>query len=435
MVLAATFHACPRAGRSFRPSSCLILPREAVCRVEPGGRGTKESRAGRGVRTFLVSSRPASPPAPAKHADFIFYQQEPINGAPPPFHLTAGFLTPLDLFYTRNHGNIPTLDAAGYRLRVGGLVAAPLELTLEELRRDFPAHRVAATLQCAGNRRDELAQVKAIPGEAPWAGNAISHGVWTGVRLADVLARAGVDQAGAGFVEFVGHDKSEKQGHSPFGGSVPLAKALAPETLLAYELDGEPLPPLHGFPLRALVPGYLGARSVKWLREINVLDRPSDNPFQAEEYRLYPAAASKADHDARAALPMGESPVTSYICRVHRGQPGGQDPMVVEGYAYVGGGHEIHRVEISEDESEHWTQATLLDLPKEGLQLLDEEAGRWTWRFWRAELPAAEEVPVQLIVRAWDTGANTQPARAEDVWNFKGYGNNAAHHLVSARRG
>ena len=109
--------------------------------------------------------------------------------------------------------------------------------------------------------------------------------------------------------------------------------------------------------------------------------------------------------------------------------------MVIEGYAYVGGGNEIHRVEISEDEGEHWTQAELLPIPADGLQAADEEAGRWTWRFWRAELPAAEHAPIQLIVRAWDTAANTQPARAEDVWNFKGYGNNASHHLVSAKAG
>ena len=380
-----------------------------------------------------MPSRDPTPVETTKHPEFIYYEKEPLNGAPPPYLARGAFITPFDLFYIRCHGNIPALDAAEYRLGIKGLVAKPLELSLEQLRRDFPAHHVAATLQCAGNRRDELIQVKDIPGEAPWAGNAISHGVWTGARLADVLTRAGLDQTQAEFVEFIGHDKAEKNDHPRFGGSVPLSKALAPETLLAYELDGRPLPVVHGFPLRAIVPGYLGARSVKWLHEINVLDHPSENLFQAEEYRLHPASASKQDHDVKTALPMGEMPVTSYICQVHRGKPGGKDPMVIEGYAYVGGGNEIHRVELSEDEGEHWTQARLLPIPADGLQAGDEEAGRWTWRFWRAELPAAELAPVQLIVRAWDTAANTQPARAEDVWNFKGYGNNASHHLVSAR--
>ncbi len=379
-------------------------------------------------------SRDTTPVEPTKHPHFIYYEKEPLNGAPPPFLARGEFITPFDLFYVRSHGAIPELSATDYRLTIQGFIGQPMQFSLEQLRRDFPAHTVAATLQCAGNRRDELIQVKDIPGEAPWAGNAISHGVWTGARLADVLARVGLDHAKAKFVEFIGHDKtSKKKHHPPFGGSVPLSKALAPETLLAYELDGQPLPLAHGFPVRALVPGYLGARSVKWLKEINVLDHPSENIFQAEEYRLHPATASKEHHDAKTALPMGEMPVTSYICRVHRGNPGGSDPMVIEGYAYVGGGNEIHRVEISEDEGERWTQAQLLPLPETGLQAGDEEAGRWTWRFWRAELPAAELAPVRFVVRAWDTGGNTQPFRPENIWNFQGYGNNASHRLVSAR--
>ena len=369
---------------------------------------------------------------PVKHPSFIYYEKEPFNGGPPPSMARGEFITPTDLFYVRCHGNIPALDAAKYRLSIKGLVARPVELTLENLRNDFVAHTVAATLQCAGNRRDELIQIKDVPGESPWTGNAISHGVWTGARLSDVLASAGLDASGAKFVEFIGHDKAEKKDHPPFGGSVPLSKALAPETLLAYALDGHPLPRVHGFPVRAVVPGYLGARSVKWLHEINVRAEPSDNLFQAEEYRLHPADATKVRHDAASALPLGEVPVNSYICRVGRGHPGGANPMVAEGWAYVGGGHEIHRVEISEDEGEHWTQAELLPVPGE-VQTADEEGGRWSWRFWRAELPAAEMAPVQLVVRAWDTATNVQPFRPEELWNFKGYANNAWHRLVSAR--
>ena len=379
-----------------------------------------------------MASRRPSPEPPTKHPDFIYYEKEPYNGAPPPSLARGEFITPPDLFYVRCHGNIPALDAAAYRLSIKGLVTRSLELNLDQLRHDFPAHEIAVTLQCAGNRRDELIRIKDIPGQAPWSGNAISHGVWTGARLGDILHSAGVDHGAARFVEFIGHDATEKPGHPAFGGSVPLSKALAPETLLAYELDGESLPAVHGFPVRALVPGYLGARSVKWLREINVLARPSDNVFQAEEYRLHPAAATKQHHDASKALPMGEMPVTSYICRVQRGHPGGGEPMVIEGYAYVGGGHEVHRVEISEDDGEQWVQAELLPLPSAGRQSEDEEKGLWSWRFWRAELPAAEKAPVPLRVRAWDTGANTQPSRPEEVWNFQGYGNNASHRLVSA---
>ena len=107
--------------------------------------------------------------------------------------------------------------------------------------------------------------------------------------------------------------------------------------------------------------------------------------------------------------------------------------MVVEGYAYVGGGHEIRGVEVSDDDGAHWTAAELLPPPDHGVQTGDEEKGRWSWRFWRAEFPAAEMAPVQIVARATDSAGHAQPARPEDLWNFKGYANNAWHRLVSAR--
>ncbi|MBE7159485.1 MAG: sulfite oxidase, partial [Rhodospirillales bacterium] len=347
--------------------------------------------------------------------------------------LREAYITPADQFYVRCHGEVPQLDALTYRLHIGGLVERPLELSLESLRADFPAHTVAATLQCAGSRRDELAAVEPIPNETPWTGNAISHGVWTGVRLADVLTRVGVRMDRATHVEFIGHDRTAKKDHPPFGASVRLSKALANETLLAYALDGESLPIIHGFPVRMIVPGYIGARSVKWLREINVLNHPSDNLFQAEEYHLHPLTATKEHHDSAHAAALEECTVNSYVCRVHRGHPGGEDPMVVEGYAFVGGGREIDRVEISEDDGANWTRAELFPPPTDSAQTGDEESGRWSWRFWRAELSAAENAPVQISVRAWDTTGNTQPEATAPLWNFKGYANNAWHRIVSAR--
>ena len=114
-----------------------------------------------------MSSYPSAAVEPAKHPDFIFYEKEPLNGAPPPRLLPGESITPFDLFYIRSHGQVPALDATTYRFRVQGLVTTPLELSLEDLKRDFAAHHVAVTLQCAGNRRDELKAVKDIPGEAP----------------------------------------------------------------------------------------------------------------------------------------------------------------------------------------------------------------------------------------------------------------------------
>jgi sulfite oxidase len=163
-------------------------------------------------------------------------------------------------FYVRGHGAVPELpdDAS---LRVEGLVDEPLELSLKELRDDrFAPVEVTATLQCAGNRRVELATVREIPGEASWGSGAIRHGGLGGVRLADVIAAAG-PRSGARHVAFVGAERAdEAKPPQRFGGSVPLEKALRPEVLLAWEMNGEPLPLVHGGPGSSRAPRFCGSR-------------------------------------------------------------------------------------------------------------------------------------------------------------------------------
>lgn len=355
-------------------------------------------------------------PALPKHPAFLLRQLDPPNGGPPPDHVLRNFVTPTDLFFTRNHGPIPELDVATYRLPVRGLVRQPLELSVDGLRRNFPRHTVPATIQCAGNRRDDLMRLAPVPGEVPWGGEAISHGEWTGARLADVLAAAGVDTAaGAAHVEFIGLDHAQKEGRRyEFGGSVPLDKALSPETLLAYEMNGAPLTPLHGFPLRAVVPGFIGARSVKWLSVVNVRPDPSPNQFQSKYYRLFPTSARPETVDWGTGMELGELSVNSFICGVRAGP----DHTVVEGWAMAGGGRPVRRVEVSADHGAHWTEARL--------RAGDGVDARWSWCFWCAELPGE---PEEIVARAWDSAANTQPESAAGLWNFKGYMNNAWHRV------
>jgi sulfite oxidase len=161
------------------------------------------------------------------------------------------------------------------------MVHSPFDLSLEELRAAFPVATVMATLQCAGHRRKELAALRPIPGEIPWGAETMSTAIWRGVPLREVLLAAGLVPA-AGHVAFLGLDQMERGGE-PFGcgGSIPIAKAMSAETLLAYEMNDEPLPLLHGFPLRAKVAGYIGARSVKWVTNSHVQAHPSTNYFQA----------------------------------------------------------------------------------------------------------------------------------------------------------
>jgi sulfite oxidase len=276
--------------------------------------------------------------APGKHASFRVWREAPLNGEPELALLLRDDVTPVELFYVRNHGDVPQLDGGSHRLVVDGLVEEPLDLSLDELRTRFERATVRATLQCAGNRRTQLIEHAPIEGHVPWQEGAIGNARWGGVRLRDVLAAAR-PLARAAHVAAEGADVSLEPGEpTPFGGSVPLARAFAPDTLLADEMNGEPLPALHGAPLRLVVPGYVGARSVKWLSRLTVQRAPSVNWFQAVSYRLQRTLDDRG-------FALGEAPVNSAICRPAAGDRVPAGPVLVEGWAAAGGERSIERVE------------------------------------------------------------------------------------------
>ena len=352
-----------------------------------------------------------------KHSAFLIHSSDPLNGGPPLELLAQSELTPHDLFFVRNHGNIPAVDPADYRLLIDGMVDQPLAFSLAELQHDFVRATVTATLECAGNRRDELAKVASIPGELPWGAEAISNAEWQGVPLRNLLARVGVAPQ-AGHVAFTGLDQVERQGRRfGFGGSIPLEKALSSEVILAYAMNGAPLPAAHGFPLRVIAPGYIGARSVKWLAELRVQAEPSDNYFQAHAYKLFPPNIHATNVDWDSGLMLGELSITAVICAPAPGARLAPGSHMLQGYAFAGGGRAIERVEVSGDGGASWCLATLLD-----------ERSRWAWRRWQAELHL-EPGQGCLIARAWDSAANTQPEDPRRLWNFKGYMNNAWHRV------
>jgi sulfite oxidase len=273
-----------------------------------------------------------------------------------------------------------------------------------------------ATLQCAGNRREELIALQEIPGETPWHAGAIGNAFWSGVPLKEILNAAGV-QVGAQYVAFLGADdvlRSEK--NVGFGGSIALDKAWTNEVLLAYEMNGKPLEPLHGYPLRLLVPGYIGARSVKWLSRITLQMAPSQNYFQAHAYQLFPPQVNAENADWNAGLQLGEFGVNCAICAPQDNASVNGD-VLVQGYALSGGGRKIARVDVSGDGGNSWTTATLTQGDE-----------HWAWTFWQARLqfPKGEN---EIIARAFDSASNTQPEDARHIWNFKGYMNNAWHRV------
>jgi sulfite oxidase len=251
-----------------------------------------------------------------KSPGLLVRQDEPFNGGPTPDRLLGSFLTPNELFFVRNHGGVPEVDPASYRLTVDGLVERPLSLSLEDLGR-LPRSSVTATLQCAGNRRLEMMAYQPIKHELPWGTEAVSNAEWSGVPLREVLAAAGAGperRSKARHAAFLGLDDTERHGHRfNFGGSIPLAKAMHPEVLLADTMNGKPLPPVHGAPLRVVVPGYIGARSVKWLSRITLQETPSDNYFQATAYRLFPPHFGPDNVVWEQGLMLGEAPINSVI--------------------------------------------------------------------------------------------------------------------------
>jgi sulfite oxidase len=234
--------------------------------------------------------------------------------------------------------------------------------------------------------------------------------------LRDALQAAGLE-AGATHVAFTGTDRCTEEGEViPFGGSIPLAKALAPEVLLADEMNGQPLPPAHGYPLRVIVPGYIGARSIKWLSTITVQSQASTNYFQARTYRLYPSRV-RSETTPEHGFSLGETPVNSVVCQPRDGDIVTGPRVLARGYAITGGTREIERVEVSLDGGETFTTATLRDGGTAG-----------AWRLWEAGLEIGPG-PSELTVRAWDSAASTQPESAEGIWNLKGYLNNSWHRV------
>jgi len=352
-----------------------------------------------------------------KDPSFIVRSESPVCGGPPLARLVERALTWREDFFVRNHGAIPDVALDGWRMSVEGLVNRPASYTLAELTSRFSRREAVATLQCAGNRRDELISVRPIPGEVPWGAEAVSTARWGGVSLADVLGAAGV-QDGAAHVWFEGLDAVTRHDHTfGFGSSVELGRALAGDVLLADRMNGGPLPPEHGFPLRALIPGFIGARSVKWLGRIIVSDQPTDNYFQARAYKVLPAEADPATVDWDAYPAIEEAPLQAVVCVPAAGAMVPAGALTVQGYATAPGHRKVATVQLSADGGATWLSADLLDRPAPG-----------AWSRWQVVVSLAAGAH-ELIARTRDSEGATSVVHVADRWNPKGYMNDAWHRV------
>ena len=345
-----------------------------------------------------------------KRADMVVHEEEPFNAETGAAALAEGPVTATEAFYVRGHGAVPEIVPEAWRLHVHGLVERELDLSLVTLREAFQEREVTATLQCAGNRRVDLMAIRELPGEEPWGPGATGTATWSGVALAEVLALAGPLREAA-HVGFEGADLCpEAKPAQRFGGSIPLDKACRPEVLLAWAMNGEPLPLVHGAPLRVVVPGYIGARSIKWLERIEVRSRPWEGYFQHVAYRLLPPDGKPGPG---AGMPLGLVALNSDVLSPANGETVAAGPVEVRGYAFAGGERHVTRVDVSVDGGASWSQAELL-----------QDLGPWAWRQWRMTVDLAPGEH-EILVRAWDSSAATQPEEHATLWNPKGYVNNA----------
>jgi DMSO/TMAO reductase YedYZ molybdopterin-dependent catalytic subunit len=319
-------------------------------------------------------------------------------------------LTPLGLHYSLIHYDIPQLDARKWRLSITGRVGTSLELSLDELR-SRPSRTVRVTMECAGNGR---AYLRPRPISQPWLVEAVGTADWTGVPLRHVLGEAGVETAAIEVV-FTGADRGAERGvEQDYQRGLSLADAVREEVLLAYEMNGEPLPPQHGYPLRLVVPGWYGMAQVKWLREIELVDRPFAGFQNVVAYRDRQRPGEIGEPITRIAaraliFPPG---IPDFMSRIRIVRPG---RVPLTGRAWSGRAP-ITRVEVSADGCRSWVDARL-----------EPDAGHvWAWRRWTFDWHAAPGRYV-LAARATDAAGNTQPIH--QLWNRGGFANNLVHRV------
>jgi DMSO/TMAO reductase YedYZ molybdopterin-dependent catalytic subunit len=319
-------------------------------------------------------------------------------------------LTPPGLHYLLVHYDIPFLDERSWQLRVDGLVGHPYTLDLAALRA-LPARTVRVTMECAGNGR---ARLEPRPVSQPWLVEAVGTAEWTGVRLRDVLAAARVDPAAVDVV-FTGADHGVERGvEQDYQRSLTVAEANEEDVLLAYAMNGAPLAPQHGYPVRLVASGWYGMASVKWLTRIDVIGEPFTGFQQAVAYRVRQDPHEQGAPVTRIApralvIPPG---FPDFMSRARVVRPG---PVLLEGRAWSGRSP-VARVEVSVDSGQSWATATLD--PADG--------HRWAWRRWQLHWTATPGSHV-LTARAIAEDGETQPT--EPVWNRGGFANNAAQQI------
>lgn len=349
----------------------------------------------------------------------IIRNDRPIN-IEAPAHLLDPDITPVERFFVRNNGLVPeaTDDPDSWTLRIDGEVDNEIEITLGELKSDFEHVTMQAVIECAGNGR---AGFSPSPSGNQWELGAVGNGQFTGVRLRDVLERAGVRDSAV----YTGHFGADphltmEEGRQAISRGVPIDKAMDENTLLIWGMNGEDLPLVHGYPLRILVPGWVGSANQKWLTRIWIRDQEHDGPgMTGLSYRLpaYPVApGTEVPHEDMEV--METLRIKSIITAPEtNSEVSAGEPLRIRGHAWSGE-TDVDNVEISKDFGLTWENAELTPSPN-----------KYAWATFEADVEFPQAGYYEIWARATDSEGTTQPMIVPG-WNPRGYGNNSAHRIA-----
>lgn len=367
---------------------------------------------------------------PRRHEALIVHSDRPFNAETPSIDLQS-FITPIERFYKRHHLWVPKIDAKSYKLTIELPDGEEAEYTLEDLRTKFKEYTITATMQCSGNRRSHMTRGSSPTNGIQWGVGAISNAEWTGVRMVDVLKDAGLDvvdlPTDAKHVQFVGAEA--------YGSSIPIEKVVDQfgDVLIVYAMNGKPLLRDHGFPLRALVPGTVAARSVKWLNKIIISEEESASQWQQRDYKCF-GPNEGGNPDWGSAVAIQETPVQSALTKVDKVTTNRlqnsdlarvygleEESVILRGYAFAGAGRRIVRVDVSPDDGRTWQQAQFEAAQEKGHR-------SWSWRQWSLAVPI-RLLSGNICVKATDEGYNTQPETFGPYYNFRGNLANSWHRV------
>lgn len=415
-----------------RGTPCLPMPREFIRAQLAANMGSEEALAKAKVVGATPDARDEGTPdawVPRHESLVRLTGTHPFNVEPPLTELMeCGGITPAELHLVRNHGAAQKCEWDSHRVTISGEdLKKSRSYTMDELLAK-PAMTMPMLLVCAGNRRKEQNMYKKTIGFG-WGPAGLSNSLWTGVPLRILLQECGVTcvTEKRQYVCFEGPEGELPNGpKGTYGTSIPLCKALDPaeDVMVAYAQNGEALRPDHGYPVRLLIPGYIGGRMIKYLTTIRITEQPSDNFYHFRDNRIMPPGvdAAMADKEGWWEKPeyiFNELNINSAISSPAHGEriPVDSKTYTVKGYAYTGGGHAITRVEVSLDGGYEWRLCNVVRPCAPNMY-----GKQWCWFFWNLEVDTAELAGAkEVMCRAWDQANNTQPR--DFTWNLMGMGN------------